>query len=162
MNADLSPSGNLPNRSRSFETIADLIFIGVAALAPVILYIRQLGVYTDDWGLLAFFHDHGDRTVLDHFRRFYSLGITHMRPVQVLYESLLYRFFGTHPFGYHLVNTVVFLGTGWLFYLSLRLPLRDRLLALTIPALFLVLPNHSSARFVPFSFMVGLSIRLCI
>jgi hypothetical protein len=52
---------------------------------------------------------------------------------------------------------LVFWASGWLFYLSLRFILRDRYTALVIPVLFLLLPNYSSARFVPFAFMVGLS-----
>lgn len=140
------------------ETAADCAVLAVATLLPVILYIRQLGIYADDWSLFARFRAHGDRTIAELFRTFYSLPVTHSRPVMDLYEAVLFRWFGVHPLGYHAVNAVVFFTSALLFYLSIRLVLRERFVALSIPVLFLLLPNYSSARFVPFTFMIGLSL----
>ena len=137
--------------------VADCLFVGVAALLPVMLCVYRLGIYADDWGLFAFFRAQGGRTTSDYFRLFYSLPVTHSRPVMDLYEAVLFRLFGTHPLGYHVVNSLVFVTSACLFYLSLSLIMRERLLAVSIPLLFVVLPNYSSARFVPFAFMVGLS-----
>jgi hypothetical protein len=139
------------------EIVGDCTLLGAVTLLPVVPFITRLGIYADDWGVLAFLRFHGDRTLVDYLRRFYSLPITHMRPAQVLYEGVLYHQFGAKPFGYHAINAVVFLGSAWLLYLSLRLAVRQRFLALAIPLVFILLPNYSSARFVPFAFMVGLS-----
>src|ERR1700722_5114262 len=140
------------------ETVADCIVLAVATLLPVILYIRQLGIYADDWSVFARFRAYGDRTIAEYFRTFYSLPVTHSRPVMDLYEAVLFRWFGVHPFGYHAVNAFVFFASALLFYLSIRLVLRDRFVALSVPVVFLLLPNYSSARFVPFTFMIGLSL----
>lgn len=142
------------------ETAADCVVLSIATLLPIILYIRRLGIYADDWSIFARFRGHGDKTIADYFRTFYSLPVTHSRPVMDLYEAVLFRCFGTYPLGYHLVNAFVFFSSAVLFYLSIRLVFRERFLALAIPVVFLLLPNYSSARFVPFTFMIGLSFAL--
>jgi hypothetical protein len=139
------------------EIISDCVLLGLITLLPVIPFVFHLGIYADDWGLLALFKANGDRSLLDYFRTFYSLPITQMRPVEVLYKATMYRLFGTTFIGYHAVNAFVFMSSAWLLYLSLRLIVRERFLALTIPLVFILLPNYSSAWFVPFTFMIGLS-----
>jgi hypothetical protein len=135
----------------------DFALLAVATLLPLVPFISLLGIYADDWGVLAFYRANGDRTFVDYFFRLYSLPITHMRPAQVLYEAVMYHVFETKPIGYHVTNALVFLTAAWLLYLCLRLILRQRFLAVAIPLVFILLPNYSSARFVPFAFMAGLS-----
>lgn len=139
---------------------ADCTILALATLAPLIPSIRRLGIYADDWSVFARFRAHSGSTIADYFRTFYSLPVTHSRPLMDLYEAVLFRCFGVHPFGYHLVNALVFYASAFLLYLSLRSVLRDRFVALTVPVVFLLLPNYSSARFVPFAFMIGMSLAL--
>jgi len=152
-----TPSGEISLRKLG-ETAADCAVLAVATLLPVILYIRDLGIYADDWSMFARFRGHGDRTIAEYFRTFYSLPVTHSRPLMDLYGAILFRWFGVNPLGYHAVNAFVFFISALLLYLSIRLVLRERLVALSVPVLFLLLPNYSSARFVPFTFMIGLSL----
>jgi hypothetical protein len=155
--AQVGRTSSEANGSTHDEEYLDCAVLGIATLLPVIPFIRRLSLYADDWGLLAGFVASGDRTVAECFRRYYSLQATHSRPIMDLYEAVLYRLFHTNPVGYHITNALVFLGSAWLLYLSLRFVVRQRFLALAIPLVFVLLPNYSSARYVPFAFMVGLS-----
>src|SRR5215469_1568542 len=146
------------NGSTHHEKYLDCAVLGIATLLPVLPFIRRLSLYADDWGLTAGFVASGDRTVAECFRHYYSLQVTHSRPIMDLYQVVLYRLFGINPLGYHITNATVFLGSAWLLYLSLRFVVRQRFLALAIPLVFVLLPNYSTARFVPFAFMVGLSL----
>src|SRR5208283_1841062 len=128
-----------------------------ATLLPVILNIRHLGFYADDLGNLGRFQSHKDTTFADYFQRLYALPGTRGRPLMDLYLVVLYRLFGVHYIGYHIVNAVVIFASLLLFYVSLRLVLRQRFVALTVPLIYGLLPNYSSARIVPCSFMIGLS-----
>jgi len=139
------------------DAVWDCLVLAIAALLPVILYIRKLGVYADDWGFFARFQANGDRTLADLLRSFYSFPRTRSRPVMELYEAGMFRVFGFHHLGYHVVNTFVFFTSALLLYLSIRLLLRERFIALVIPVIFLLLPNYSGARFAPCAFMIGLS-----
>ncbi|HUA13980.1 MAG TPA: hypothetical protein VMG31_01685 [Verrucomicrobiae bacterium] len=143
--------------SRSGETAADCAVLGLATILPVIPVIGRLGVYADDWGNFGRFVGNGDTTIPQLFERLYALPGTRGRPAMDLYLATLFRIFGISPIGYHLVNAAVMFAAVLLFYLSLRLVLRQRLLPLTISLIFAMLPNYSSARFVPCTFMVGLS-----
>jgi hypothetical protein len=152
------PSAPLTARGTSrAEIISDCVLLGLITLLPVIPLVFHLGIYADDWGLLALFRANGDKSFLDYFRTFYSLQITQMRQVQVLYEGTLYHLFGTIFIAYHAVNGLVFLASAWFLYLSLWFIVPQRFLALSVTLVFLLLPNYSSARFAPFTFMVGLS-----
>jgi hypothetical protein len=114
-------------------TVSDCLFLSIAALLPVLPFIGRVGIYADDWGLFALYRAEGATTFRDCFRIFYSLGITHQRPGEVFYKAALFRVFGIHPLGFHLINSLVFVASAVLFYVSLRLIVRERLLALSIP-----------------------------
>ncbi len=142
---------------KSAGTAGDCAVLFVATLLPVMLNIQRLGFYADDLGNLGRFLSHHDTTIADCFRRLYSLPHTRSRPAMDLYMAVLFRLFGAHPIGYQVVNSVVIFASILLFYLSLRLVLRQRVIALTVPLILVLLPNYSSARFVPCTFMIGLS-----
>jgi hypothetical protein len=80
-----------------------------------------------------------------------------MRPVQVFYLALLYRVFELNPLGYHIVNHLVFLAGILLLYGVLRKINLPRILSISIPFLFAMLPHYSTDRFWPILFCANLS-----
>lgn len=65
-----------------------------------------------------------------------------MIPVMILTVS---TFFGKNPFGYHLLNLILYTFTCWVFYLTMRrLPVK-RWIAVTAAAIFLIHPVHAEA-----------------
>ena len=131
-------------RFRSFPI--DCLFLGAVAVLTCLPYIAGLGFYGDDWGFLAVFGS------FDHFfgRLFSLLAHHHLglsRPGGMLYMALLYKLFGFHPIGYHVVNTAVLALGAILFYLTLRQLGQDRLIALSVGLVFLLLPHFSTTRF---------------
>jgi hypothetical protein len=125
---------------------------------PVILHIWHFGLYADDLGNMGRFVGHHDVTIAQYFQRLYSLPGTRGRPVMDLYLAVLYKAFSLHYLGYHMVNAIVIGSSLVLFYLSLRWVGAHRFVAFTVPLIFALLPNYSSARIVPCSFMSGLSL----
>lgn len=142
---------------KSAGTTGDYAVLFAATLLPVILNIRHLGLYADDLGNMGRFRSNHDTTIADYFHRLYKLPGTRGRPAGDLYLAVLYRLFGVHHLGYQVVNIIVIFASVLLFYFSLRLVLRQRFVALTIPLIFVLLPNYSSARLVPCTFMAALS-----
>jgi hypothetical protein len=142
---------------KSAGTASDCAVLFAATLLPVILNIQRLGFYADDLGNMGRFQGNHDSTFADYFYRLYRLPGTHGRPAMDLYLAVLYRLFGVHHIGYQVVNVIVIFASVLLLYFSLRLVLRERFVALTVPLIFALLPNYSSARWVPCSFMAALS-----
>jgi hypothetical protein len=155
---DSSGSLTVTRDSKWIATACDCAVLCLATVLPVILQIRHLGFYADDLGNLGRFHGHKDTTIADYFNRLYSLPGTRGRPIMDLYLAVLYRAFDVHYISYHVVNAVVIFASVVLFYFTLRLVLEQRFVALTVPLIFALLPNYSSARIVPCTFMIGLSL----
>jgi len=149
----LQPTSSL----KSAEAAGDCAVLFAATLLPVVLSIRRLGLYADDLGNMGRFQSNHDTTIADYFHRLYKLPGTRGRPAGDLYLAVLYRLFGVHHLGYQVVNVAVIFASVLLFYFSLRLVLRQRFVALTVPLIFVLLPNYSSARLVPCTFMAALS-----
>jgi hypothetical protein len=70
-----------------------------------------------------------------------------MRPMQMIYQAVLYEFFGLTPLGYHIVNMMVLAAMTMLLYIVLREFGFSRSIAVAIPALYALLPNYSTDRF---------------
>ncbi|MEP7130451.1 MAG: hypothetical protein ABI770_04910 [Sphingomicrobium sp.] len=132
----------------------DSLCLALIALATALPYVGKLGFYSDDWYILASFHadtlrhEFGIHSILRDFAA---------RPVQGFYLALLYRLFGFHPFGYHLVNTAVIAAAIPLFYwLLVRLKV-DRASAFAAAVIFIVLPQLSTIRVWYAAFQIPLS-----
>ncbi len=138
------------------EIFQDSFFLGVIVLLSCILYISQLGFYSDDWAVLGIFSNSPDQSLKGLFESFYTPEV-YKRPVQILYYASLYRMFDLHPIGHHLFNNSVFLFGVILFYLVLRELGHPRLFALAVSATFSQLPHFSADRFWFMSFQINLS-----
>ena len=136
------------------QNIDALCLAGLVVLlaAP---FLTRLGFYSDDWWILAAFQ----KDLLNGqfgLRTFYT-GFE-PRPLQGLYLGTLYLLFRLDPLGYHLVNTAVLAGAVVALY---RLLVRMRIgrgLAFASAAIFIVLPQLSTARvwYSTFQIPIGL------
>lgn len=138
------------------DIIWDYFFLSIVVAMSCALYIKNLGFYSDDWSFLGNFTLANNHSMITLFQ-IATTPNTFMRPVQNLYDALLYWLFGSSPFGYHLVNSLVLLATVLIFYAILRRLNLPRLIALTAPLVFSLLPNYSTDRFWYASFQATLS-----
>jgi len=129
--------------------LQDCLFLSLIVQLSLILYVRGLGFYgPDDWEILALFYTSSDQSFSGLVRSvFDAMPHAHMRPVQILFFAELYRLFGFHPLGFHLANAALFNATILLFYLALRELGLSRLLTLTVPLVYALLPHYSTNRF---------------
>lgn len=132
---------------------ADGVFLALVSFFSSIWYIGRLGFYSDDWGLFAAFQLSPDRSIAGLLRPSFV-----DRPLQGIYSILLYRAFGLHPFGYHLVNAVALASGVVLLYLVLRRLQPSRTCALGVALIYAVLPNFTTDRFWFAAFAAPLSI----
>jgi len=123
------------------------------------LYVTGLGFYSDDWTVVGYAGMSADQTFMGIFRAIYG-DLVQMRPVQFLYLAGLYKVFGLDPLGYHVVNTLVLAAGAVLFYLVLRELREPRVLALTVPLVYALLPHYSADRFWVAAFQATLSMTL--
>lgn len=144
-----------PSRQQLVDSLCLALFVALLA-AP---FLTRLGFYSDDWWILAAFqndlthHQFGLHTVIRGFEP---------RPMQGLYLAILYLFFRLDPLGYHLVNTAVLaVSMVALYRLLLRMRI-DRSLAFASVAIFIVLPQLSTARVWYSTFQVPLGLLFAI
>lgn len=145
------------NQTTRFATLQDSLFLFIIVCLSSLLYVSKLGFYSDDWSFLGNF----TLSKQQNFFGFYQTAVTpntFMRPVQNVYDAFLFTLFGTHPLGYQLVNVGVFSVMILLFYFILRKLQLPRIIAVSIPLLFALLPNYSTDRFWYAAFQVNLSI----
>jgi hypothetical protein len=140
--------------------IRDCLFLSLVALLSLILYIQKLGFSSDDWGYIGYYRTSEDQSLLGLFYVLSGSANFRSRPVQTLYQAVLYWLFGIHPLGYHLVNAGVLLSGIVLFYLVLRELKQGRVLTLVVPLVYGLLPHYSTDRFWFSGFMVSLSMPL--
>lgn len=141
------------------EKIADSVFLGIIVAASYALIINRLGFYSDDWSFLGNFSLSPSQTLLGLIKTATTPN-TQMRPVQNIYDATLYWAFGIHPLGYQIVNATVFMALIILLYLILRKINIPRIIAVSIPLLYALLPNYSADRFWYAAFQANLSILL--
>ena len=136
----------------------DCLFLAIIVLLSLVLYIKGLGYYSDDWHFLGLLGNASDQSLFGLVKAVFP--DTRLRPVQTLYVAGLYWFFGPHPLGYHLVNGLVFMLAIVLLYLSLSSLLKMRLITVTVPLLYSLLPHYSTDRFWYIAFVANLSMAL--
>ena len=153
-------TGTVTGSSLRFpDTLLDSAFLGLTVLLSLLLYVQDLGFYSDDWAFLSAFSTAGDGSLLELFRAIY-VGENVQRPIEAFSLVVLYRLFGIEPLGYHLANSAALVAISVAFYLVLRELGQPRLLAVAIPAIYATLPNYSTTRFWVSTFMVNLSMVL--
>ena len=140
--------------------LADCAFLSLVLFLSCILYIRGLGFYSDDWAFLSALSHSGAPSLVQLFGALYADENISQRPLQALHLAWLYRLFGTDPLGYHVANSAVFVITALLFYLSLRELKPPRLILLTVPLVYGLLPHYSTDRFWVAAFQANLSMAL--
>lgn len=149
--------GKFPEKLSHNEIVFDCFFLIFIVLASAVLYIQQIGFYSDDWAFLGNFSLAKDQSLLGLF----DVAITPntlMRPMQNFYDALLFWLFRTEPFGYQLVNTGVLTTSTVLFYFVLRKIKTPRIIALVVPLIYALLPHYSADRFWYAAFQTNLSI----
>ncbi|WP_207435709.1 hypothetical protein [Sabulibacter ruber] len=141
--------------------IKDCFFLGGIVLILQASMIWDLGMYSDDWAFLAIFHHADDQSIQGLIHSFFSQDrIARMRPVQIVNLAVMYWFFGEQLLGYHITNSVYILAIILLFYQSLRLLNLPRLLVITIPLVYGLLPHYSTDRIWMATFQTNISILM--
>lgn len=150
------------NRGLIHAAIAlrDCAFLSVVLITSLVLYIRGLGFYSDDWAFLSTLLHSDANSLSELFRALDANQNIHPRPLQALQLAWMYRLFGTDPFGYHLVNSAILLVAVLLFYLALRELRLPRLVVLTVPLVYGMLPHYSTDRFWVAAHQATLSMAL--
>jgi hypothetical protein len=125
----------------------DCLFLIILASLSLSNYIGGLGFYSDDWDLLSSMNLSPDQSFSGVFRAVNSSQDNEIRPIQFLAFTGSYKLFGLNPLGYHLLNAIFFVTGCVLLYLILIALHQPRALALSIPILYILLPNYSTDRF---------------
>jgi len=125
-----------------------VLVLAVLVALSTVLYVGDLGFYSDDWVFIGILHRTQDQSLLGLMEGLWSGdAVIRQRPVQILYLSGFYALFGLHPLPYHLANAIALLGAVLLLNAVLRELRQPRALALAVPALYAAMPNFSSDRF---------------
>lgn len=154
-NAERGRIGSVLN---SRVRLQDCLFLGIIVLLSLVLYVKDLGLYSDDWHFLGLLSNASDQSLFGLIGSVFP--DTRLRPMQTLYVAGLYWLFGPHPLGYHVVNAMVFTLTIILLYLSLSELIRSRLLTIALPLVYSLLPHYSTDRFWYIAFVANLSMGL--
>jgi hypothetical protein len=148
--------GRIGGIVNSSVALKDCLFLGTVVLLSLVLYLKNLGFYSDDWHFIGLLSNASDQSLFGLVESVFP--DTRLRPVQTLYVAGLYWLFGSDPIGYHMVNASVFTLMIALFYLSLNELIRVRLLMVTLPLVYSLLPHYSTDRFWYIAFVANLSI----
>jgi hypothetical protein len=138
--------------------LADSSFLAIVVLLSAVPYIGGLGVYSDDWSILANLAA-ADGSPGRMWQAMMEMGVS-TRPVQGIVLIGLYVLFGLEPLGYHLANIAGLAAAAVLFHLSLRRLGVPRIVALAAPLVFALLPHYSTDRFWIAAFQANASVLL--
>jgi hypothetical protein len=141
--------------------LADCTFLVGATVLSLVLYVRGLGFYYDDYSFLGLLSTSKEQSLAGLFRAI-STGTPakDLRPGQELILSGLYWMFGDDPLPYHLVNAAVIVAMVVLFYLVLRELRLPRLFVVSVPLVYVLLPHYATDRFWYAAFQAPVSIAL--
>ena len=118
-------------------------------------YVGGLGFYIDDFEVLGRMQRSPDQSLFGLYDA--VRPGTAQRPLQAFLLAGLYRLFGWHPLGYHIVNIFLLAIVAALMYLVLRELRLPRLVCVAIPLVYSMLPNYATERFWPDTFQISLS-----
>jgi hypothetical protein len=142
--------------------VQDCVFLAVVVACSLVLYVGNLGYYSDDWGYLSLFTACTNQSYLGLLRCLGGGGNEiPMRPIQSMGLVGLYRLFRLDPLGYHIFNAAVFVAAILLLYLTLRELQLGRLLALVLPLVYALLPHYATDRFWVAAFQANISMFFC-
>jgi hypothetical protein len=141
--------------------VRDSVFVAVAVLLTLVVYVGGLGFNSDDWAFLGTLSTAPDQhNIVGLSQALYASDNLRPRPLQVVYFASQYALFGLNPTGYHLVNAAVLAVGAVLLYLVLRELDLGRPLALAIAVVYACLPNYSADRFWLAAAQAPLSVAL--
>lgn len=120
----------------------------MAEILLLIAYAPHIGFYTDDWAFLSIFRSCRSQSLSGLFACLYTgAPDTQPRPVQIFSLAALYKVAGVHPFAYQLFIAFFLIATVLMLYLVLRELQAPRLMVLSLPLLYGLLPHYSTDRF---------------
>lgn len=137
----------------------DCIFLVLTTAISIGLYIRDLGFYSDDWAFLGNFTISKSQSIPGLFLQANTPN-TYMRPVQNIYDAVLYKLFAYEPLGYQIVNSLVFIGIILMFYFCLRKLKQPRIISVAVPLVYAMLPTYTADRFWYAAYQATLSMLL--
>ena len=135
------------SRILSRPVVHDCLFLFAIAILSLSSYITGLGFYSDDWSLLSYMKLSADQSITAVFTAVNSSWDHEIRPVQFFLYAACYKFFGLNPLGYHIFNGIFFCTGMVLLYVVLTTLRQPRVVALSIPVLYMLLPDYSTDRF---------------
>jgi hypothetical protein len=138
----------------------DMLFVATVIALSTVQYVHRLGFASDDWAFLGSFTTHGDLSSPGRSTEHDFAAYLRARPVQVVYQTLLYDVLGPNPLGYHVVNALILATMGALGYLVLRELGVPRLPAVAVATTFGLLPHYSTDRFWWAAFGYGAAMTL--
>ncbi len=145
------------NRLQVKAGIQDTIFLIVVISISCLEYVSKIGFYSDDWSFLGNFILSRNQTLPGLFLTATTPN-TLMRPIQNIYDAILFYFFKLNPLGYQIVNSLVFMIAVVVLYAVLRKLGIPRIISLSISLIYGLLPNYSTDRFWYAAFQVNLSL----
>lgn len=160
----LPPVNTRPAASKTFFTrlfLYDGLFLSLVCLLSAVPYVTRLGFYDDDWEFWSSYNACHDNSILGLITCTRAdFGVADVRPIWRLYIAAMFRLFRNDPRGPHFLMLIISLLGILLLYLSLEELQLPRLLALTVPLVFALLPHYSSAKFWIASSAANLSLTL--
>jgi hypothetical protein len=129
------------------SSLSDCLFVVAIGALSMATYEFRLGLYSDDWALLASMKLSERQSLVDVFTEIVRIHDHEIRPVQFFEFAVLYKLFGLDPLGYHLTNAVIFLLNLVLLFLLVRALGQSRVLALSVAVVFMLVPSYSTDRF---------------
>jgi hypothetical protein len=102
------------------SSLSDCLFVVAIGALSMATYEFRLGLYSDDWALLASMKLSERQSLVDVFTEIVRIHDHEIRPVQFFEFAVLYKLFGLDPLGYHLTNAVIFLLNLVLLFLLVR------------------------------------------
>lgn len=134
--------------ARGTRLIPDCLFLAAAEILSLVAYAPRIGFYTDDWAFLSIFKSCHNQSFAGLYACLYTgAPDTQPRPVQIFSLTALYKVAGVHPFAYQLFIAFFLVATVLMLYFVLRELQAPRLLALSLPLLYGLLPHYSTDRF---------------
>jgi hypothetical protein len=131
----------------SRPVVHDCLFLIVIAILSMSGYIANLGFYSDDWSLISYMKFSADQSLASVFSAVSSSWDVEIRPVQFFIYAVCYKLFGLNPLGYHIFNGIFFVSGMATLYIVLVTLDQARSFALSIPVLYMLLPDYSTDRF---------------
>lgn len=135
----------------------DTLLLVTVAVISAVPYVNQLGVYSDDWSVIAQVSLAEHQTFTGLLAAIDSPDFA-ARPVFYTAMAAFFAAAGPNVWAFHVANTIVLTGVGLLLYaLASRLH-APRPVALAVAMVYLIAPHYSATRF----WMVAASLNVSL